>query len=194
MRRQSVGYCLGLVRAGKAYGKQGTIQTILERRTDSDLPQGRTNRCYRKSLYRQSAHFDWPDKGISREFYIVQVRTTTCQCTVTHSKNGEIRAFRKTRVAFTFRLFIKTKAIINIKNDDVRCFKYALLYFFERANLSEKHCERANLYTDEMFKRTYLETLSYPISPNDVHIFEYDLQNNNIVFFMKKVALVIPCW
>ena len=58
VRRQSVGYCLGLVRAGKAYGKQGTIQTILERRTDSDLPQGRTNRCYRKSLYRQSAHFD----------------------------------------------------------------------------------------------------------------------------------------
>ena len=34
----------------------------------------------------------------------------------------------------------KKTTIINIQNNDERCYGYALLYFLERANLSEKHC------------------------------------------------------
>ena len=34
----------------------------------------------------------------------------------------------------------KKEAIINITNNDDRCFGYAFLYFQERANLSEKNC------------------------------------------------------
>ena len=38
----------------------------------------------------------------------------------------------------------KKQAIINIQNNDQRCFGYALLYFLERANLPENNCRRAN--------------------------------------------------
>ena len=50
---------------------------------------------------------------------------------------------------------IKKKAIINIQNNDERCFGYALLYFLERANLPEKTCNclRATLYKDDMLQR-----------------------------------------
>ena len=76
----------------------------------------------------------------------------------------------------------KKQAIINIQNNDKRCFGYALLYFLERANLPEKICKRANLYTNEMFQRHYLDTLLYLISPNDVHLYEDQLQININVF------------
>ena len=47
----------------------------------------------------------------------------------------------------------KKKAVLNIPNNDERCFGYALLYFLERANLPEKtgNCLRATLYKDDMF-------------------------------------------
>ena len=76
----------------------------------------------------------------------------------------------------------KKEAIINIQNNDERCFGYALLYFIERANLLEKNCRRENLYTNEMFQRYHLDTLPYPISPNDVHRYEDQLQMNINVF------------
>ena len=34
----------------------------------------------------------------------------------------------------------KKKALINIQNNDERCFGYALLYFLERHQVPEKHC------------------------------------------------------
>ena len=37
-------------------------------------------------------------------------------------------------------------------------------------------------YTNEMFNRHNLDTLPYPISPNDVHLYEYLLQMNINVF------------
>ena len=79
-------------------------------------------------------------------------------------------------------LLTKKKTIINIQNDDERCFGYALLYFIKQKNLPEKHCFRATLYKDEMFQRHHLDTLPYPISPNDVHLCEDQLQININVF------------
>ena len=76
----------------------------------------------------------------------------------------------------------KKKVIINIEYNDERFFGYALLYFLECANLPKKNCSRANLYNDEMFQRHNLDTLPYPISPNDVHLYEDQLQINITVF------------
>ena len=68
----------------------------------------------------------------------------------------------------------KKKAIINIVNNDERCLGYSLLYFHERANLPERNrnCFRATIYKNEMFRRHNLDTLPYPISPYDVHLYE----------------------
>ena len=46
----------------------------------------------------------------------------------------------------------KKKSVINIQNDDERCFGYALLYFLERANLPDitGNCLRATLYKDDV--------------------------------------------
>ena len=78
----------------------------------------------------------------------------------------------------------KKKTIIKIQNNDERFFKYALYYFLEQTNLPEKHCFRATLYKEEMFQRYHLDTIPYPIIPNDVHLYEDQLQMNiNVVFF-----------
>ena len=76
----------------------------------------------------------------------------------------------------------KKEAIINIRNTDERCFGYSLLYFLERKQLPEMHCERASLYTNQMFQRHHLDALPYPISPNDVHLYEDQLQLNINIF------------
>ena len=76
----------------------------------------------------------------------------------------------------------KKEAIINIQNNDERCFGYALLYFLERANLRKANCFRATLYNDNMFRRHHLDTLPYTISPNNVHLYEDQLQMNINVF------------
>ena len=70
--------------------------------------------------------------------------------------------------------YSKKKAIINIKNDHERCFGYAVLYFLQRERLPDRnfHCNRAYLYTDEMFERHHLDTIPYPIFPNDIHLYE----------------------
>ena len=78
--------------------------------------------------------------------------------------------------------FIEKKAIINIQNDDERCFGYALLYVLECEQLPEINCRRATLYTNEMFHRNQLDTFPYPIAPNDVHLYEDQLQMNINVF------------
>ena len=89
----------------------------------------------------------------------------------------------------------KKKAVINIQYDDERCFGYAVLFVIERPQLPERnfHCNRAYLYTIEMFHRHNLGTLPYPISPNDVHLYEDLLQININVFsfLMTKAALGI---
>ena len=78
----------------------------------------------------------------------------------------------------------KNKAIINIQNDDERCFRYALLYFLEREQLPEINFRRATLYTNEMFHRNQLDTLPFQIAPNDVFLYEDQLQINiNVSFF-----------
>ena len=71
----------------------------------------------------------------------------------------------------------KKKAIINIRNNDERCFGYAVLYFHERERLPNKNfnLNRVNYYTEEMFQRHHLDALPYPISPNDVHLYEDQL-------------------
>ena len=74
------------------------------------------------------------------------------------------------------------KAIINIRNNDQRCFKYALLYFLERTNRPSKYCFRPSLYKEEMFQRYKLDTLPYPNHPNDVHLYKDKLQMNINVF------------
>ena len=74
------------------------------------------------------------------------------------------------------------KAIINIRNNDQRCFGYALLYFLERTNLFSRNFFRPSIYKEEMFYRYELDALPYPISPNYVHMFEDTLQMNINVF------------
>ena len=78
----------------------------------------------------------------------------------------------------------KKKAVLNIQNNDKRCIGYALLFLLERANHPEKtgNCLRATLYKDDMFQRNHLEALPYTISPNDVHLYEDQLQININVF------------
>ena len=78
--------------------------------------------------------------------------------------------------------YLKGKqAIINIQNTDDRCFGYGLLYFMDRPNVVN-HFERACYYTDEMFDANRLSDLPYPISPNDVHLYEDQLQININLF------------
>ena len=50
------------------------------------------------------------------------------------------------------KFLAKKEAIINIQNNDERCFGYALLYFLERVNFLERNgnCFRAILYKEEM--------------------------------------------
>ena len=75
----------------------------------------------------------------------------------------------------------KTKAVINIQNNDERCVGYALLVFLEPL-LDQKHANRESLYTTEMFQRHHIDTLPYPISPNDVHLYKDQLQMNINIF------------
>ena len=77
----------------------------------------------------------------------------------------------------------KKEVIIKIRHDDERCFGDSILYFFERGNLPERHCERVTLYTNVMFQRHHLDTLPYPIALNDVYLYEDQLQMNMNVFF-----------
>ena len=74
----------------------------------------------------------------------------------------------------------KQEAIINIWNNDERCFRCALFYFLERVNLFNKNGNsyRASVYKEKMFQQHYFDTLLYPISPNDVHLYEYQIQIN----------------
>ena len=76
----------------------------------------------------------------------------------------------------------KKEAIINIRNTDERCFGYSLCYFLEREQLPERHCERASPYPNQMFQRHHFDTLPYPISPNDVHLYKDQLQMHINVF------------
>ena len=70
----------------------------------------------------------------------------------------------------------KKNKILNIQNNDERCFGYALLYFLERERLPERHYYQASLNKkNTMFQRHHLETLLYPISLNDVHLYENQL-------------------
>ena len=78
--------------------------------------------------------------------------------------------------------YLKTKkAIINIQNTDDRCFGYALLYFLDRSN-THQHLERPYFYTEQMFENNGLADLPYPIIPNDVHLYEDQLQTNINLF------------
>ena len=78
----------------------------------------------------------------------------------------------------------KKKTIINIQNENKRCFGYAHLYFLERANLPDRNgnCIQATIYNEKMFQPHHLDTLPYPISPNNVHLYEDQFQTNINVF------------
>ena len=68
--------------------------------------------------------------------------------------------------------FLKSKkAIVNIQNGNNWCFGYSMLYFLELP-ADARNLNRVNKYTFKMFQRRNLDTLPYPISPNDVHIYE----------------------
>ena len=55
---------------------------------------------------------------------------------------------------FLQEFLTKKKAIINIQNNDERCFGYALFYFFKRENFLKQNCFRTTLYNDIMFQVT----------------------------------------
>ena len=74
------------------------------------------------------------------------------------------------------------RAIVNIRNTDVRCFGYSLLYFIDPPKISYRNLERPNNYTKEMFDRNKLADLPYPISPREVHKYEDFLETNIYLF------------
>ena len=77
--------------------------------------------------------------------------------------------------------FLQRKhCIVNIQNKDNRCFGYALLYFLIKK--PNRNLQRSSLYTDKLFKQYHLDSLPYPISPNDVNLYE-DLISMNINIF-----------
>ena len=70
-----------------------------------------------------------------------------------------------------FPEFLKRKqAIINIRNVNERCFSFSILYFIDRPH-NPNHLERPIYITEEMFNRNGLDSLPYPISPNDVQFY-----------------------
>ena len=78
--------------------------------------------------------------------------------------------------------YLKRKqAIINIQNTDDRCFGYALLWFLDPPR-DRKQNERTSLYTEAMFEQNNLVDLPCPIPPNDVHLYQDQLQININLF------------
>ena len=73
------------------------------------------------------------------------------------------------------------KAIINIQNTDDRCFGYSLLWFIDPPRVRQNSW-RPTLDTEAMFVRNNLFNLFYPIAPNDVYLYEDQLQININVF------------
>ena len=51
---------------------------------------------------------------------------------------------------------------------------------------NNKHCILATIYKDEMFHRNNLDTIQYPISPNDVHLYEDEINITLLSFFDDK--------
>ena len=81
------------------------------------------------------------------------------------------------------RLYLHAKmAIINIQNTDDRCFGYALLWFIDPPR-DRRHIQLLLQYTEAMFERNNLVDLFHPIPPNDLHLYENQLQININVFF-----------
>ena len=74
------------------------------------------------------------------------------------------------------------KAVVNIKNTDDRCFGYSLLYFIDPPQITQRHFDRPNNYTNEMFVRNNLDDLPYPISPRDLHQYKDRLETNINLF------------
>ena len=73
------------------------------------------------------------------------------------------------------------RANINIQNTDDRCFGYALLWFLDTPRDGRNNF-RPSLYTEQMFEQNNLADLPYRIPPNDVHLYEDQLQININVF------------
>ena len=92
-------------------------------------------------------------------------------------------AFLETRGWQFLQEFLSNKkAILNIKNNDERCFVYALRYFLESEGLPKRQCYQESLYKEQMFHRNHLATRFYPNSPKNVHLYEDQLQMNINVF------------
>ena len=79
--------------------------------------------------------------------------------------------------------FYQKKVVIKIQNEDERRLGYALLNFLERERLPEKWCHRVAVYKEKMFQRHHIETLPYPISLTNVHLYEDQVQMNINIFF-----------
>ena len=93
----------------------------------------------------------------------------------------------------------KKNAIINIYYDDERSFGYAHLYLLKRIVDTLCQANRANLYSEEIFNRNGLVKFSYLIAPNDVHLYEDQLQMNIDVFLFvddkgRACHPHIMCW
>ena len=171
-RSQSVGDCSSCVRASQIRGKHGAIQTILECRTNSNFPPRQTGDFHRKSLYQQSAHPDRWIKKFNAKFIRDKSGLRLAGVPQFILKMVKYAPLEGRGCQPLPEFLLKKEAIINIQNNKGRCFGYALLYFLERANLPEKNCRRANLFTNEMFQPHDLDTLIYLIAPNDVHLYE----------------------
>ncbi len=76
------------------------------------------------------------------------------------------------------RLLKGSKSIVNVKNNDERCFGYALISALHPV---PQHPNRARTY-DPYFEEFKLDNLAYPISPEDVPAIEEQIQINVNVY------------
>ena len=175
---QSIDDCPGGVWADQSTGEWTTFWTIFERRTDSHVQARRNNLRIRKPLYRLPSNPNRSDKRVQRKIHPRQIRSPTLQSFVIHLENCKIRPSWGTQLAASPRVLNEEES----HTQHPKRWWALLLYFLERNRHPKRHCERVTYYQEKMFQRNHLDTLPYPISPNDVHLYEDQLQMNINVF------------
>jgi len=85
-------------------------------------------------------------------------------------------------------LISNTKACVNVKNNDLRCFIYCIL---ASENLGQKHLERPSIY--EKFMHKYDDWKTYPVEISDIpkfekqygksiNVYEYKIRKNRVSY------------
>ena len=117
-----------------------------------------------------------------------QVRSQSRQSALIHLENGQVLASRGTRLAAFSRVSFKKEGynLHQQRWQAVLRLRSSILCLTRATSKNFFYCNRVYLYTDEMFQRHHLDTILYLISPNDIHLYEYQFQKNIGLFFFYK--------